>query len=123
MTTKHIDLRRRLRLTVAEGQFVLDLLDQTDAPARRLREKIAWAVRAATHVCDTGPDGKCKTCREYPAQIERLRKRRAADFKAALARGTPRAKPEPPAPIPFRGGGVAEGGTPSAAVKPDAVEV
>jgi hypothetical protein len=108
---KKLDLRRSLRLTVAEGRLILDALDAAKFPAANLRVKVLDAITRATHTCDRkGPMKRCSVCDQHQDNVRRVRERQAADFRQRLKdsselqeklreRAREEAKKETPAPL------------------------
>ncbi|MFN7019860.1 MAG: hypothetical protein ACK4WH_00855 [Phycisphaerales bacterium] len=82
----HLDLRRSLRLTVADGRTILDALDAAGAPAKHLRAKLLAAIQRATHRCNIDARGRCTICDEDPMANARISKRRADTFLRSLER-------------------------------------
>ena len=73
---KYLDLRCSRRLTVAEGQALLNALpDETSPAAEAAYTKILLAIQLATHECP--PCVKCPVCGGKNAMQRRLRERAA----------------------------------------------
>lgn len=81
--SKKLDLRCSRRLSVVEGNVILAALKigAKGGIALSAAEKIGAAIELATHRCR---GAKCSICGSNQTQKQRLRERRAADFRERL---------------------------------------
>jgi hypothetical protein len=84
---KLLDLRRSLRITLAEGRLLMNLLENAAGrEAKSLRHKLGTAITIADHACVAGKGGVCAICNANPDDVAKLRKYRADNFQETLRR-------------------------------------